>query len=118
MSIIKGFEKFEKAQTLPTVVVAFLVLVAFSALVIDGGSIMLNRRTAQAAADAGAMAGARELCYPSGTDPLEVAVNYAMMNEADTANAYYDNGLVAVTTSVTNNSFFAKIFKITVWVNN
>jgi len=110
MKIANRFSKFEKAQVLPIVVVALIAMIAFAALIIDGGSIMLNRRTAQAAADAGAMAGARELCYSTGADPLDVARNYALMNEAATANAQLDNGLVSVNTSVTNDSFFAKIF--------
>ena len=71
---------------------------------------MLNRRTAQAAADAGAMAGARELCYSTGADPLDVARSYALMNEAATVNAQLDNGLITVNTTVTNVSFFSKIF--------
>jgi len=110
MKITNRFSKLEKAQVLPIVVVALIVMIAFAALIIDGGSIMLNRRTAQASADAGAMAGARELCYPTGADPLDVARSYALMNEAATANAQLDDGLVSVDTSVTNNSFFAKIF--------
>jgi len=112
MKTTNQFRKLEKAQVLPFVVVAMIVLVAFAALIIDGGSIMLNRRTAQAAADAGAMAGARELCYPTGADPLDVARSYAFMNDAATANAQLDNGLVSVNTSVTNDSFFAKIFNV------
>ena len=110
MKITNRFSKLEKAQVLPIVVAAFVVLVAFAALIIDGGSIMLNRRTAQAAADAGAMAGARELCYSTGADPLDVARSYALMNEAATVNAQLDNGLISVNTTVTNDSFFAKIF--------
>jgi len=110
MKITNRFSKLEKAQVLPIVVAAFVVLVAFAALLIDGGSIMLNRRTAQAAADAGAMAGARELCYSTGADPLDVARSYALMNEAATVNAQLDSGLITVNTTVTNDSFFAKIF--------
>ncbi len=112
MKTTNRFSKLEKAQVLPIVVVALIVMIAFAALIIDGGSIMLNRRTAQAAADAGAMAGAWELCYSTGADPLDVARSYALMNEAATANAQLDNGLVSVNTTVTNNSFFAKIFNV------
>jgi hypothetical protein len=104
------FKEHEKAQILPVLVVALIVLIMFAAVIIDGGSIMLNRRTAQAAADAGALAGARELCEPTGADPLVVASTYALMNEAGTVNAQLVDGLVSVNTSVTNNSFFAKIF--------
>ena len=56
------FQKYEKAQSLPIMVVAMSILIMFASLLIDSGSIMVNRREAQAAADAGAMAGARELC--------------------------------------------------------
>jgi hypothetical protein len=110
MKITNRFSKLEKAQVLPIVAVALIVLIAFAALIIDGGSIMVNRRTAQAAADAGALAGAWELCYSTGADPLDVARSYALMNEAATVNAQLDNGLISVNTSVTNDSFFAKIF--------
>jgi hypothetical protein len=106
------FKQFEKAQIIPIVVVALIVLIAFAALLIDGGSIMLNRRTAQAAADAGAMAGARELCVTSGANPLEVAENYAFMNGAATADAQLESGIINITTTVVNDSFFAKIFGV------
>ena len=112
MKTTNRFSKLEKAQVLPFVVVALIVMIGFAALIIDGGSIMLNRRTAQAAADAGAMAGAWELCYSTGADPLDVARSYALMNEAATVNAQLDNGLITVNTSVINNSFFAKIFNV------
>ncbi|HUS88917.1 MAG TPA: pilus assembly protein TadG-related protein, partial [Desulfosporosinus sp.] len=109
MKINNRFSKFEKAQVMPALLVALIILIVFAALIIDGGSIMLNRRTAQASADAGAMAGARELCFSTGADPLDVARNYALINEAATAAAQLDNGLVSVNTSVINDSFFAKI---------
>jgi len=110
MKTTNQFNTFEKAQVLPILVVALIVLIAIAAIVIDGGVIMLNRRIAQASADAGAMAGAREQCYSTGADPLVVARNYALLNESSTANAQFDNGLVNVITSVANDSFFAKIF--------
>jgi len=104
------FNKFEKAQVLPVLVIALIVMIMVSALIIDGGSIMLNRRTAQAAADAGAIAGARELCYSTGANPQTVANSYAMINGAATASIQINNGLVSVNTTVVNDSFFAKIF--------
>lgn len=103
------FHRFEKGQVLPALVIALLVLLIFAALVIDGGAIMLNRRTAQAAADAGAIAGARELCSSTGADPIDVALNYTQLNEATNAEAQLVDGLISVTTTVTNDSFFAKI---------
>lgn len=102
-------EQFEKGQALPIIVFGVLTIIIFSALLIDGGAIMLNKRTAQVAADAGAMAGAREFCYKTGADPLTVARNYAEMNGATIANAEYSGGLVQVTTTVYHNSFFARI---------
>jgi hypothetical protein len=104
------FRKLEKAQVLPVMAVVLTVVIAFAALVIDGGSIMLNRRIAQTSADAGALAGARELCNTSGTDPLDVAESYALMNEAATASAQLIDGSIKVNTTAANDSFFAKIF--------
>jgi hypothetical protein len=104
------FSRFEKAQALPLIVVIVLAVTAFAALMVDGGAIMLNRRTAQAAADAGAMAGARELCYSTGASPIDVATNYALMNGATDVSTQLDNGVLSVTTAVANDSFFAKIF--------
>lgn len=103
---------FEKAQVLPVVVIALVVLILFAALIVDGGSIMVNRREAQAAADAGAMAGARELCYPSGTDPIVVAENYALMNGAVSANVQLIDETIAVEATVSNESFFSKVIGI------
>ena len=88
------FGEHEKAQVLPVLVIALIVLIAFAALVIDGGVIMLNRRVAQASADSGAMAGARELCYSTGADPLDVARNYSLVNNATTVTAQLVDGLV------------------------
>jgi len=110
MKITNRFSEFEKAQILPVLVVALIVLFMVSALIIDGGAIMLNRRTAQTAADAGAMAGARELCQPTGGDPHDVASNYALMNGAGAVDVQLVNELVTVNASVTNPSYFAKIF--------
>jgi len=108
----KQIRILEKAQVLPILAIAMIVMVMFAALIIDGGSIMVNRREAQAAADAGAMAGARELCYPTGAEPLDVAEYYAGVNGADPANAQYVDGNIAVEATVSNDSFFSKIFGV------
>ncbi len=101
--------KFEKAQTLPILMVMVFAVAALAVLAVDGGSVMVNRRTAQAAADAGAMAGARQFCFSTGASPSEVATNYALMNGATNASAQVSNGLVSVSASVENESFFARI---------
>ena len=103
----------EKGQVLPILVIGVLVIVMMAALLIDGGVLFANRRQAQAAADAGALAGARETCYPTGLDPIEVAKGYAIDNGADNdVSAEYgiNNKSIKVSVSVTNPSFFAKIF--------
>mgnify|MGYP002682684856 FL=1 len=58
----KSFSK-TKGQIIVLFALGLLALIALAALVLDGGMLFLNRRTAQAAADAGALAGARALCY-------------------------------------------------------
>lgn len=102
----------EKGQVLPILVIGVLVIVMMAALLIDGGVLFANRRQAQAAADAGALAGARETCFPTGLDPLVVAKNYARDNGADfdVSADYVQSGNIEVVVSVTNPSFFARIF--------
>ncbi len=64
-----------KGQIIVLFALGLLALIALAALVLDGGMLFLNRRTAQAAADAGALAGARALCY-EGSE--ETAINTAI----------------------------------------
>lgn len=102
--------EMEKGQMIPLVVILMFVILGMVALVIDGGSIMSNRRTAQAAADAGALAGAQRICEGHG-DAVAVAEYYATVNnEATVASATYNGGAVTVQTVVQNPSFFARIF--------
>ncbi|MBA4376425.1 MAG: hypothetical protein C0401_09675 [Anaerolinea sp.] len=103
----------EKAQILPIVVIALLALIAMAALILDGGSLMSNRRTAQAAADAGALAGARELCLNRGTTVSKTtAETYAINNKATFASAtpVAANKTVSIDVAVVQSSFFARIF--------
>jgi hypothetical protein len=51
----------EHAQILALFAVALVVLAGLVGIVVDGGNVYVQRRTAQAAADAAAMAGTREL---------------------------------------------------------
>lgn len=76
---------------------------------------MLNRRTAQAAADAGALAGGRLICFNKSKTEIEAAAKYyaVTQNGADeTTTTDYDPTLrlVTVTTRLVRESFFAKIF--------
>ena len=118
------FHNLERAQIIPIVVVALLGLIAMAALLLDGGAIMLNRRGAQNAADAAALAGARIYCRHPNPDLNEVGTTinqYVTQNDAtlinwsiDTSNVGVLPGLkkgeVVVTAQVEHESFFARIF--------
>jgi hypothetical protein len=69
----------EEGQTLIYVAVAMVALLGLAALAIDGGHLYAERRAMQNAADAGALAGARELCrgIPEATAEA-VARDYAV----------------------------------------
>ena len=110
MKVRNHLSKLEKAQVLPIVVIGLLVMIGFAALIIDGGAVMLNRRTAQAAADAGALAGAQRACLNK-TDAKAVAEYYATVNNnATTATATVNGKVVTVVATVDHPSFFARIF--------
>ena len=49
-------QRLESGQVIPLVVIMMVAILGMVALVLDGGSLMSDRRTAQAAADAGAIA--------------------------------------------------------------
>lgn len=102
----------ERGQILPIVVVGLVVIIIMAALILDGGFLMVNRRAAQNAADAGALAGAREMCLHH--DPsvvISTAIDYAVaQNNATTAQAVIQGGEVVVNTQIDQGSFFARIF--------
>lgn len=85
--MVKRVEKREQGQAIVIMVFAFLVLVAFAGLAIDGGRLYAQRRKTQNAADAAAVAGAMKLaeyitkCASSGT-PNDNAVAMAIVNLA------------------------------------
>jgi len=108
-------KKNERGQSLVIIAISFLALVAMAALVIDGGSLYLNRRNAQTAADAAAMAGARELCVKKGTNSevQNIVTQYAVTeNGATTVEEIKINPTsytVTVQTMIETSSFFAGI---------
>ncbi len=81
-------------QTLVQFAVLMVVLMGFVALAIEGGRIYLERRRMQNAADAGALAGAYQICFGTdGADPLRKAEDYAILqNGAEWAEATYPDG--------------------------
>jgi len=109
-------KKYEEGQILPFLVVGVVVLLTLAALILDGGVIMSNRRSAQAAADAGALAGAQQICFGETEAIIEAkALEYTIdMNGATSATADYnpDTGLVTVNASIDQASWFARIFGV------
>src|SRR5512139_563361 len=55
------FHKTEQGQAIVIMAFAMIALLAFAALAIDGGNAYVERRRAQNGADAGALAGARQV---------------------------------------------------------
>lgn len=104
-------------QSLVLVALAMFALVAFAALLLDGGQLYMNRRAAQSAADAGALAGAYELCNLSRIESIAISVaeTYAMThNSATDADVEVDEEAKTVTviTYINAETFFAKVFGI------
>ena len=71
--MMKTIEREESGQTLVYVALTLVTLLLFVALAIEAGHLYSERRRMQNAADAGALAGVRELCL-GGTAPTAVAV--------------------------------------------
>jgi hypothetical protein len=63
------FRDTERGQALVIVVFAIIGLLVFAGLAIDGGTVFLERRRMQNAADAGSLAGTRELAARMCDDP-------------------------------------------------
>lgn len=102
-------KKHENGQSLVIIALMFLGLVAIAALVVDGGSLYLNRRSAQTAADAAAMAGTRTLCIDKGS--------YSDVQAAVTKYALNENGATAVdllTVDTTPNGTTGAIYSVSV----
>ncbi len=98
-------------QSMVVVALLLVVLIGMLAIVLDGGYAYLKRRTAQSAADAGALAGARELCV---TGDHVLAVNRALeytldRNKALNATAYTEPGVVTVEAYIPFTTFFGRV---------
>jgi hypothetical protein len=107
------FSENEDGQALIQVSIAMIVLLGFAALAIDVSFGYSQRRDMQNAADAGALAGAYQMCFvdPSHTAVRAVAERYATdHNRADAANVQISGGVITVTTQITAPTFLANIF--------
>lgn len=103
---------YERGQILPLVVFGVLAIIILSVLVIDGGVLLSNRRTAQAAADAGALAGAKMICLKKSESIVtSTAIDYAVnKNGASSATANMtSDGQVEVIAEMQQDSFFARV---------
>ncbi len=102
----------KRGQTLVIIALAMVAVVAMAAVALDGGHAFMQRRRMQNAADAGALAGARELAS-GGSDCQAVAGDYAVTrNGADQADI--DCGVsvsneVVVTTTKTFSTWFGGV---------
>jgi hypothetical protein len=111
-------DKMEKGQSMVLIIALMFGFLAILALVLDGGILLYMRRNAQNAADAGALAGADNLCKFKNPGTAEgVAESTAFNNGAFTAvsNAIWvdPGGYVEVSTTTNHQSFFAQLFEIT-----
>jgi len=101
----------EAGQILVTVALAILVLLAFVALAVDVGNVYAERRAMQNAADAGALAGAREICLGNGEGAaMAMAYQYAVdRNGADGAMTSISivTGTVTVVAQEEADTYFA-----------
>jgi hypothetical protein len=110
----------EKGQAIVIVAVMMIAFAAVLALAIDGGLTYFQRRVAQNAADAAALAGARVMCITGGGDPVAEARNYAARNgipdpDSNVMVATSQVGMVrsvAVTVTIPYETFFAGLIGI------
>jgi len=136
MNNINHSKKLEQGQILVIVAISLFALIGLAAVILDGGALLVNRRAAQNAADAAALAGAREYCgnknavWGDPTDEIEGDISdyiddYATDNNAtvlwgDNQTKITDEnvgviegllkGEVVVTVQVEHGSFFARLF--------
>lgn len=103
----------EEGQTLVQVTLMLVVLLGFVALAIDVGHVYAERRRMQNAADAGALAGAYELCRVSDEDLARAkAMEYMALNgvppaEIDPADVSIEGNVVNVTAQETTDTYLA-----------
>lgn len=89
----------EKGSVIVLVTIALVVILGFTALVIDGGRVYLGKSDLQNAADAAALAGAQDL--PSDVNAKKTAITYAGINgmKATQSGVKKDGDTVTVTPS-------------------
>lgn len=107
---MKRMKLSQSGQSIVLFALGLVALLAMAALLVDGGQTYMHRRQAQAAADAGALAGARELCVGDAAGARAMAINYAVnQNGATTAEATIEGDELVVTAHIAQKSFFAQL---------
>lgn len=102
----------ERGQALVTVTIALLVLLLFAALAVDVGQMYTQRRHMQNAADAGALAGARQMCLGETDTITSTAESYAQGNGSPIVTSTIDSNIVIVTATIPVTSFLAQLIGI------
>lgn len=111
-------EDAERGQVLIQVALTIVVLLLFVALAIDVGNAYAERRQMQNAADAGALAGARELCLGNGAGAASAkAQEYLLLNgvltgDIQAGDIQVINNVVDVTARVTADTFLMGLIGI------
>jgi hypothetical protein len=105
--------RLERGQSLVFVAIVLVGMFGILALAVDGGMTYSNRRSAQNAADAGALAGARELCAGNDGMVLTRATEYTEGRNKATGGDYeinWANKVITVTAEIEYDTFFAGLF--------
>src|SRR3954469_21161831 len=100
-----------RGSTMMVFIVCLTASLGARALGMDGGRMMEERRKAQAAADAAALAGAKAYADTSGTDPQKAAATALAALRLAAANGYANDGpasTVTVNTPPTAGQFKGK----------
>jgi hypothetical protein len=107
----RTFRTLSHGQSMVLVGLLLVVLIGMLALILDGGYAFLQRRAAQTAADAGALAGATVYCHTHDIDQaLNAAYDYAVgRNEAIEADVVFNEGSIEVTTRIPMTTFFGQV---------
>jgi hypothetical protein len=102
----------EHGQNLVIIAVVMVALIALVGLAVDGGFGLANRRKAQNAADAGALAGADALCAGEPNETvISQALDYAInRNEATDASVTIGTKVLTVTTAIPHQTFLMGLF--------
>jgi hypothetical protein len=108
------FARKQNGQTIVIFAIILLTLIGMAALMVDGGMAMVYKRQAQAAADAGALYGAKGLCdgkslatIQSGLSPLNNGTALSLSSALEQKVTAGDT--VTATAAIIKNTFFAKL---------